>query len=370
MSDKDILLYRKILEVGQNRLLSVLNRKSYMTRLTPYFSNNYNFLYGMTGILYGLEQLEKNIPQYLIDSTLEQIEESENDVSISSVSKGKLGALITIYKFTLDKHLEYKIRNLLNYEFSKLTLSKEKNYSLANGLAGVGFLSLIMFKLTKNDYYLSITDIVAKIILQHKIVLTKFGLAYGNTGLALFLIKYYIYNKQAIFLKCAKKYLLIDIQEGQLKNNKNKLRGIIKSAEENIPYIYLPYGTSGIIKTIIVYLKQVEDYALKAELSFLVNSLKISSTLQSGYIFGTAGVISTLNDVLNFAENDPYCIKKYMKRLIESLLSTGYRIKDQIIFPGDQNFREFIDYGSGLTGILLTFKKLIDSKEFDPIFKD
>ena len=42
----------------------------------------------------------------------------------------------------------------------------------------------------------------------------------------------------------------------------------------------------------------------------------------------------------------------------------------QIIFSGDQNFKEFIDYGSGSMGILLTLKKIIDNQEFDLIFKD
>ena len=112
------------------------------------------------------------------------------------------------------------------------------------------------------------------------------------------------------------------------------------------------------------------NLGLRKELNFLVNSLKVSSTLQSGYAFGTAGIISTLNDILKFDKTDPYQVRIYFEKLIRSLLSTGFKMKNQIIFSGDQNFKEFIDYGSGSMGILLTLKKIIDNQEFDPIFKD
>ena len=74
--------------------------------------------------------------------------------------------------------------------------------------------------------------------------------------------------------------------------------------------------------------------------------------------------------ILKFDKTDPYQVRIYFEKLIRSLLSTGFKMKNQIIFSGDQNFQEFIDYGSGSMGILLTLKKIIDNQEFDPIFKD
>lgn len=364
------LLCREALIMGKNRLLAILDEKNYMSKLTPYFSNNYNFLYGTAGVLYGLQELDNPIPQELIDFTLEEIKGKDDEVLLSSLSRGRLAALITIYDITLDPSLEYKIKNLLNYEFSKIIFSRNIRFSLANGLSEIGLLSLIMFKITQKEYYLSLPDVIVKTILEQKIVLSEFGLAYGNTGLALFLLKYYRYKGQKSLLNQAKKYLLIDIQKRQLRNGKNKLRGIKDNCESNIPYIYLAYGTAGILKTILLYLRQSFDHVLIKELSFLVNSLKVSSTLQARYMLGTAGIISTLGDVLNLGEDDPYHIRLYFENMIYSLLSTGFIIRDQIIFPGDQNFKEFIDYGSGSIGILLTLKKFMDNKEFDPIFKD
>ena len=79
-----------------------------------------------------------------------------------------------------------------------------------------------MYEITQKEYYLSIPDIIVKIILQQKIILSTFGLAYGNTGVAVFLIKYYKYIKKISILKQSKKYILTDIQKGQLINGKNK----------------------------------------------------------------------------------------------------------------------------------------------------
>ena len=369
MDDVSILCQKTLIS-GKNRLIDILSQKNYMSKLTPYFSNTYNFLYGTAGVLYGLQQFDESIPQDLLDATLEKIKSKDNEVLPSSLSRGKLAPMIVIYRLTLDPNLENKISNLLNCEFSRIAFSKKISFSLDNGLSGIGILSLIMYEITQKEYYLSIPDIIVKIILQQKIILSTFGLAYGNTGVAVFLIKYYKYRKKISILKQSKKYILTDIQKGQLINGKNKLRGIRCNLKSNIPYIYIPYGTAGIIKTTLLYLGEIDDLGLRKELNLLENSLKVSSTLQSGYAFGTAGIISTLNDILKFDKTDPYQVRIYFEKLIRSLLSTGFKMKNQIIFSGDQNFKEFIDYGSGSMGILLTLKKIIDNQEFDPIFKD
>ncbi|WP_251717887.1 hypothetical protein [Lactobacillus agrestimuris] len=109
-----------------------------------------------------------------------------------------------------------------------------------------------------------------------------------------------------------------------------------------------------------------KDKALFNELSYLYNSLNIKSTLQAGYLLGTAGIISSLLD-LNFTSIDD-TISVTLNTLTESLLSTRIYKNDEIFFPADQNLFTAIDYGSGELGVLLTINKIIKKCEFDPLF--
>ena len=113
MDDVSILCQKTLIS-GKNRLIDILSQKNYMSKLTPYFSNTYNFLYGTAGVLYGLQQFDESIPQDLLDATLEKIKSKDNEVLPSSLSRGKLAPMIVIYRLTLDPNLENKISNLLN----------------------------------------------------------------------------------------------------------------------------------------------------------------------------------------------------------------------------------------------------------------
>lgn len=356
------------LSKGKKTIDYIVQNESVSKYVTPYFENNYNFAYGFSGIIYGLDVLNMKIPNKLVDYCYKDFINKGDITSPCSLTRGKLAALVSIYHCVPNKKLEIKIGKLLNIELINSLNKKINNFSLFNGLSGIGFLAVLMFKETNNFYFLSLAQTVYNQILKTKPILNNFGLAYGNTGIALFLIHYAEVQRTKNALKYAKFYILYDIKEGQIKNDINRLRGITDKVGGNIPYIYIPYGSAGILKTINKYLSLENDKTLFNELPHLYNSLDIKSTLQSGYLLGTAGIISSLLNLVS-VNIDNENISNTLNILLESLLSTRICEDDKIFFPADQNLFTAIDYGSGELGILLTINKIVTKQEFDPLFQ-
>lgn len=356
-----------ILNIGKKTVYYVMQNKRVEEYITPYFENNYNFAYGLSGIIYGSDVLKMKIPNQLIDNCYRDIFYRGNITSPYSLTRGKIPALMSIYHYAPNKKLEIEIGKLLNIGLTELLSKEVSDFSLFNGLSGLGILAILMFKETRNTYFLSLAQLVYNKLIKNKPVLNNFGLAYGNTGIALFLIHYAEIQNSKHALRHAKFCILYDVKKGQIINDSNRLRGIADKVGGGIPYIYIPYGTAGIIKTIIKYLSLKKDRALFKELIYLYNSLNIKTTLQSGYLLGTAGLISSLLDLhsVNIDNN----ISSTLNNLIESLLSTRICKNKKVYFPADQNLFTTIDYGSGEIGILLTINKIITNQEFDPLFQ-
>lgn len=356
------------LNKGKETINYIVQNESIEKYVTPYFENNYSFAYGFSGIVYGLDTLKMKIPDRLLNKCYKDILNKGNITSPYSLTRGKIPALMSINHYEPDKKLEIKIGELLNVELMRSLSNETENFSLFNGLSGIGFLAIEMFKETHSTYFLSLAKMVYNQILKTKPILDNFGLAYGNTGIALFLIHYAEIKKTKNALKYAKFYILYDVKKGKIKNDSNRLRGIADKSGGSIPYIYIPYGTAGILKTIIKYLSLKRDRDLFSELLYLYNSLDIKSTLQSGYLLGTAGVISSLLDLDSIKINNKNVLVT-LDTLLESLLSTRICKNDKVLFPADQNLFTAIDYGSGELGILLTINKLVTKREFDPLFQ-
>lgn len=358
----------KTLETGKETINYIVKIKEVEKYITPYFDNKYNFAYGYSGIIYGLNELGMKIPNSLIDQLYTAILCEDSITSPISLTRGSIAALITLYQYDSNDKLKNKIRELLNAELSKLLNRNNENYSLFNGISGIGFLALIMFENTRDNCFWTIAQIVYNQIVVKSPLMRSLGLAYGNTGIALFLLHYGKYHKTNKVFRFAKFYILYDIKVGQMHNDRNGFRGIRNIKNENIPYIYIPYGTAGIFKTIIKYLNLKEDSGLIKELSHLYNSFNIQSTLQSGYLLGTSGIISCLLDYIPWS-NFNRDVFKTLTILLKSLLSTKIQTNGKILFPADQNMFPAVDYGSGEMGVLLTLNKLITGKEYDPLFK-
>lgn len=330
---------------------------------TPYLDSD-SFAFGNAGILYGLDKLsllDKYNRELIRNKTKVTLKNSSSPISIT---RGELGIL---YSYFLMNPMDLK--EIMNIKKLLLDNKNTSNYSLFNGLSGMGIVALNIYNMTNDPFFRDISVNFAYQIINKEIIISQYyGLGYGNTGIALFLlkmIKAHLIPKH--YLKKAKYYLIYDYKNGLIKN-KGQIRGVKYNRNINIPYIYLPYGSAGLIKVMIEYLRiDSSDKNIVRMISVLVKSLDIKATLYTGYYFGVSGIISMLEDV----KTQNICLKettRIQNTLINYLIYSQTNINDLIIFPADQNFNAAIDYGSGELGILLVIQKLLHYSEFDPLF--
>ncbi|RVU70251.1 hypothetical protein EJK17_08660 [Lactobacillus xujianguonis] len=179
---------KEIFEIGLQSLRTSVKDQNIKSKLTHYFENDFSFAFGESGILYGLKILGIEGNEQLLNKTMVSIKKQGDNSSICSLSRGKLSALVTLYYCKSYPTLEYQIMGLMTKKLSDLLIEEDMNFSLFNGITSIGFLAIYMYKLTKNMYFISVAKLVYDTLVKMQPCVSKYGLAYGHTGIALFLI--------------------------------------------------------------------------------------------------------------------------------------------------------------------------------------
>lgn len=354
----------------KNQLENQDNFKENSLPVTPYFTNDLGFSYGLSGIIYFSIKTGTITKEEIYGLTEQLIDIYEHTVISDSLTGGKAGIILSLLPLVnRNKKIDSFIKKLAEELYTTVAIKYplKNKISLFHGLPGMLLVLLKYYSKKKNDIMISkikkLADNLFNEINSKNIETDYIGLSNGITGTALALIHFYKYFDENKYLKLSEKLLLCEMRncfsKGELVFPEKK--------EDLINYPYLTVGASGILKVVIIFLEHKKNKKLEKFAHQIVREIDTDSTIYYGYYRGMAGIIDTLIDYNQLfpSENNKEKIKSKINYLLDRKIDIS---SSEVTFMADQLHKTSLDYGSGVLGILTTFKKYKFNSEYNPLF--
>lgn len=338
----------------------ILNNVEYhrADRLFPadpflYRTNPLNLAFGACGILYALMKCGFEIPR----RARFWLEKRFKNLNSEDYPPGILTGLAGISWCLWDTGYEDKSVDVIKIANTHPLLNT--NHSLFYGMAGVGMANLYLYFRTKRNQYLDKAVSLGEELLK-KARATKRGIhweyegevyigyGYGQSGVAIFLLRLYQFTDNRKYFLQGKKALEFDLLQGrELEKGVVTFPDAVNNIKAYEPY--LEAGTGGIIKVLL-------RYGMKEKAHSIVSDLHRKYSVFAGLLFGNASFVDVLVDAYLCSNDDRYLqMAKRPLRGLEQL----YLLETPQGFatPGDSLLRISCDYGTGVAGVMRTFHR-------------
>lgn len=254
-----------------------------------------------------------------------------------------------------------------------------EDYTLYYGISGVGITNLMFYLRTGDTQYLDRARTLGR-----KLSVTAHseegraywrnsftgdtpftGLGFGQSGVALFLLRLYQLLGDEEFLRLGEMALGFDLARGEYVE-----RGVMSFNHEGTFDPYVEVGSAGVAKVLL-------RYGWTDDARPVLNDLYRKYFVLAGYLFGASGVIDTLIDAYLFTGDRTYLSR--LKRPLEGLRvlhlfepkrSIDFlppdRIPEGMAVPGEGLLRISCDFGTGCAGTLRVLHRLttLDHADF------
>ena len=233
---------------------------------------------------------------------------------------------------------------------------------LFNGMSGVGLTALEMYRRTSRQEYLNLaqrfaTEVVRRAKNDARGMywlgtdgLTYSGLAYGASGVALFLLYLYKATGEERWLEAGRKAL--DFELATARNHEDER--LVWSHEVEKPGPKMPYwefGAAGIGTVILRYCLVCDSPEYWDALWEITKSVCYKYTVFPGYFMGLAGIGQFLLDVALLV-GDRAALQN-VRRISDGLRLVALPKDGGYAFTGETFGRLSGDFGTGAAGVLL-----------------
>jgi hypothetical protein len=244
-----------------------------------------------------------------------------------------------------------------------------QHHSYLYGRAGVGMANLHLYMRTNRARYLESAQRLAEDLLRdanerdglvfwesdHQIHL---GLGYGQSGVALFLLRLYQVTGEQTFLLQGRKALAFDFGH-RLEVEPGVDSFPIRPSVTNAAEPYLEAGTAGILKVAMRY--EMPDESL----SHCFEDVHRKYSVFPGLFFGLSSCADVLVDAVQFKGDAKY--SEMVKRPVAGIRDLYVLSSPKgMATPGDNLFRISCDYATGAAGVLRTLWRVkhLDAADF------
>jgi serine/threonine protein kinase len=321
-----------------------------------YNTNSLSLGFGACGVLYALKKCNFEIPdeaKLWVEKNLKRVNEKMYPPGLLT---GTSGLSYTLWQLGYED---------IALEMMSLTNKHEmlrKNHSLYYGDAGVGMTNLYLYHQTKNDSFLQFATALG----NHLLMVAKenergtywedaegnvwLGYGYGQSGVALFLLKLFELTNNASYLECGKEALAYDLSHAY--STEDNILSFADSAADTSTFSpYLEVGTAGIIKVLL-------RYEMFDEIDKLVNDLARKYAVGIGLSWGLASFIDVFIDLYKHTKDAKYLemIKKPLAGIKDIYL---VKTSKGLAVPGEGMFRISCDYATGVAGVMHTLHKYV-----------
>lgn len=320
---------------------------------TLFFTNKLGLAYGAGGIIHTLKYIDEEIPEDLLGWVL--------DKDFSEMNNGLYNGLSGLaWVFS-----EIGYHDLAAHILAEVFHTDEKSeFTMENGLVGIGLSSLKLFEDTGDLKWLELSDRIAGKIIE-KTDLDNFdgistfrnekylGLLKGSAGVAYLFLNLHRYSNKVDYLSNSKKvidYILDNVLS--FKKFDSLPRNEINDTTKVVASPYLYDGTSGLVQVLLLYWKYTKDAEIMKRIKRLLNDLIRPVTPFPSLSMGMAGILNTVIEAATVMETTEYdevildyinSLEKYILRHPENGISG---------IPGMQLYRISYDFATGSSGVI------------------
>ncbi|UTY60537.1 class III lanthionine synthetase LanKC [Massilia sp. erpn] len=322
--------------------------------------NPTSFGFGSTGVIHALSQCGYDIPP----AALARHRGELADLKLEDITPGFLvGTSGIAWCSLMAGDRETAERLLQHANHSPLTYA---HHSLYFGMAGIGMANLAAYLSLKDPQYLEAAlRLAVKLAEQAKenergVYWEEdgrvwIGFGYGQSGIALFLLRLSQISGEDKWRDMGKKAVLFDMSWGRELEPGNLT--VAANPEDTTTYEhYIEEGSAGIIKVAIRY--GLWDDTLEA----FIGDIDRKYASFAGLIFGLAGFADVLIDAYRYSLDEKYLAMadSSLQGIIDLYL---LKYDDGYATPGENLFRITCDYATGVAGIMRTFHRRANPSE-------
>jgi serine/threonine protein kinase len=355
-------LERIVESMGNFILRSMKDNNDYLFPSDPFMflTNPLSLGFGAMGVLYSLQKCNRGIPrkawQYL-DMKLKTIGTSNYPPGLLT---GIAGCAWVAWELGREEEAEKLMRLTKSHPLLKT------HHSLFYGMAGIGLSSLYFWLKTGKDEFLDLAvnlanELVAQARQDEKGLFWDsdgeiyLGLGYGQTGVALFLLRLSQATKDQKWQDVGRQALNYDLCCG--KEIEKGITSFPDKPDSATLEPYLEEGTAGIVKVLL-------RYGMIREAESLSTDLMRKYSISASYLFGLGSLVDALVDLYLWTGDDTYL--QMAQRPLAGIRDL-YLIKTKhgLATPGDGGLAISCDWGTGVAGVMRVLHRYLTRDKAD-----
>ncbi|HET9364991.1 MAG TPA: class III lanthionine synthetase LanKC [Candidatus Angelobacter sp.] len=312
-------------------------------------TNQLSWGFGACGVLYSLKKCGFEIPQPAYDWLIGELDKPDSRDLPPGLFTGASGIALSLWELGLAKRAAEFMKRANQSKILK------HHPSYLYGAAGVGMANLHFYLYTRQSEYLEMAGNLADFLIHNAQEnengiywendgFVHVGFGYGQSGVALFLLRMYQLSGIEEYKTRGRKALSFDLSHG-MELEKGSL-SFPNTPGDLTTLPYLEEGSGGIAKVAMRYGAWEQMGPMLAEVHRKYAGF-------AGLMYGLGSFVDALTDAFLFSNNAKYL--EMAKRPIAGLRDM-YLLKRPIglATPGDGLFRISCDYATGTAGVLRT----------------
>lgn len=317
--------------------------------------------FGACGVLYTLKKCGFEIPMSVYDWLEQKLDKVNPDDVPPGLLTGASGIAWSLWE------LGFEDRAVELMKTANQSALLKSHHSYLYGMAGVGMANLYFYVRTKRPDYLAMASDLADSLLRtaqesdrgiywESDGLLHLGYGYGQSGVALFLLRLSQLSGKEELLSEGRRALEFDLSHSE--ERENGVLSFPRAPSDPTVIPYLEEGSAGIAKVAIRYGMWDE------RLEMMLSDLHRKYAGFVGLLYGLGSFIDVLTDAFLFSNNVKFL--EMAKRPITGIRDI-YLIKQShgSATPGDNLFRISCDYATGVAGVLRTLHRFTHLEEAD-----
>ncbi len=321
-------------------------------------TNPLGFGFGSCGIMYALSSIGAQLPA-------EGTKRYRNELRAVDCSRLPPGLLVGLAGMAWTSLLSGDTDNgtrFLNEANSSPLVAD--HHSLYHGMSGVGLANVGAYLETSDRRYLEAAITLGERLLRtadendrgvfwHDGDAVRIGFGYGQSGVALFLLRLTQATGEAHWRNLGERALAFDLSYG-IETEPDVLSFGADTSNTSTLENYIEQGSAGIAKVAL-------RYGFNDDLDRLLNGAFRKYSLFPGLIYGLSSFVDVLTDACVFTGNTKYL--EMAQRPVSGLVDLYiHQQSSGLALPGDSLFRISCDYATGIAGVLYTLNRFLNPK--------
>jgi hypothetical protein len=330
-----------------------------------FLTNHVGIAHGACGVLHVLHKLGRGLPPAMLEWVERQ------PLSEQTLPQGLFVGSGGIAWVLGELGQERQAENLLQSSDANPQLLE--NPDLYHGMAGWGLSHLHHFLATGNEFDLQMSQRAVDHLRRRASKSANgvfwqvetdipIGWAHGGSGIALFLLYWYLVTGDGAAFELGRQALEFDLRHG-VQTRDGGLSWPSKVGLSAPLYPYLRYGTAGIGKVLVRYNHILQERRYREILDRMYLDVDRRYALFPGYLNGLAGLCDFLLDCYQFTGQERY--RRSAEKTLRGIELFMFPKNGLPVIPGDGLMRLSFDWATGLAGVASVAHRYLANSKAD-----